>query len=65
MCLNLSVGKEKLDQIKRPKTGGGKPIQLTSAEDLFLLGMEEGPQMEGLPFGVDTDGIVEYFTMIV
>ncbi|XP_078310027.1 uncharacterized protein LOC144618183 isoform X2 [Crassostrea virginica] len=47
--------KEKLDQIKRPKTGGGKPVQLTSAEDLFLLGMEGRPQIEGLPFGVDTD----------
>ena len=56
---------EKLDEIKRPKTGDGKPVQLTSAEDLFLLGMEGRPQIEGLPFGVDTDGIVEYFTMVV
>ena len=27
--------------------------------------MEGRPQIEGLPFGVDTDGIVEYFTMVV
>ena len=56
---------EKLDQIKRPKTRGGKPVQLTSAEDLLLLGMEGRHQIEVLPFGVDTDGIVEYLTMVV
>ena len=59
------LGKDELDQIKRPKSGGGKPVQLTSAEDLFLLGMEGRPQKEGLPFGVDTDGTVEYFTSVI
>jgi hypothetical protein len=45
-----------LDQIKRPKTGGGRPIELTCAEDLFLQTNDGRPQIEGLSFGIDTDG---------
>ncbi|XP_062595444.1 leucine-rich repeat-containing protein 3-like [Saccostrea cucullata] len=56
---NLSVltGKDKLDQIKRPKTGGGKPIALTTAQDLFLQSLEGRPQIEGIASGIDTDEI--------
>ena len=59
-CLHLSVDQEKLDHIKRPKTVGGKLVQLTPAEDLFLMEMEGRPQIERLHFGVDSDGIAVY-----
>ncbi|XP_050419538.2 myb/SANT-like DNA-binding domain-containing protein 4 [Patella vulgata] len=49
--------KEKLDQMKRPKTGGGPNPSYTDAEDLLLNTMEGRPQIEGLSFGIDTDDL--------
>ncbi|XP_055996907.1 uncharacterized protein LOC125666318 isoform X2 [Ostrea edulis] len=51
-----SRSKEKLDSIKRPKTGGGPPLPpLTQGEETFLRLSEAEPNIHGLEGGVDTD----------
>lgn len=53
----IVIGKEKLDGIKRPKTGGGPPLpSLTQGEETFLRLAEGEPHLCGLQGGIDTDG---------
>ncbi|XP_062617243.1 uncharacterized protein LOC134278951 [Saccostrea cucullata] len=49
-------GKEKIDMLRRPKTGGGPaPSSLTASEDALMQAFEGRPQISGLPDGIDTD----------
>lgn len=51
-----SRSKEKLDGVKRPKTGGGPPLPaLTLGEETFLRLSDGEPNIHGLEGGVDTD----------
>ncbi|XP_055999121.1 uncharacterized protein LOC130047758 [Ostrea edulis] len=48
--------KEKLDSVKKPKTGGGPPLPpLTPGEETFLNLSVGQPNVHGLNGGVDTD----------
>ncbi|XP_048756770.2 myb/SANT-like DNA-binding domain-containing protein 4 isoform X1 [Ostrea edulis] len=49
--------KEKLDSVKKPKTGGGPPLPpLTPGEETFLNLSVGQPNVHGLNGGVDSDG---------
>lgn len=51
-----SRSKEKLDGVKRPKTGGGPPLPpLTQGEETFLRLADGEPHLSGLQGGIDTD----------
>ncbi|XP_062600334.1 uncharacterized protein LOC134261969, partial [Saccostrea cucullata] len=53
-----SRSKEKLDSLKRPKTGGGPPLPpLTEGEETFLRLSASEPNIHGLEGGIDTDAI--------
>ncbi|XP_062598848.1 uncharacterized protein LOC134260296 [Saccostrea cucullata] len=53
-------GKEKIDMLRRPKTGGGPaPSSLTASEDALMQAFEGRPQIYGLPDGIDTDATDE------
>ncbi|XP_062597688.1 uncharacterized protein LOC134259105, partial [Saccostrea cucullata] len=53
-------GKEKIDMLRRPKTGGGPaPSSLTASEDALMQAFEGRPQICGLPDGIDTDATDE------
>lgn len=55
-----SRSKEKLDGVKRPKTGGGPPLPpLTLGEETFLRLSDGEPNIHGLEGGVDTDAPVQ------
>lgn len=57
----MHAGKEKLDGVKRPKTGGGPPLPpLTLGEETFLRLSDGEPNIHGLEGGVDTDGTYDY-----
>lgn len=49
--------KDKIDGIRRPKTGGGPPpAPLTQAEEALYQAMDTRPTIVGLVGGIDTDG---------
>ncbi|XP_052696656.1 myb/SANT-like DNA-binding domain-containing protein 4 [Crassostrea angulata] len=51
-----SRSKEKLDGLKRPKTGGGPPLpQLTPGEETYLRLADGEPNLCGVEGGIDTD----------
>ena len=51
------VAKEKIDDIRRPKTGGGPPsAPLTQAEEALYQAMDTRPNIVGLVGSIDTDG---------
>lgn len=48
--------KEKIDGIRRPKTGGGPPTApLTQAEEALYQAMDTRPNIVGLVGGIDSD----------
>uniref|UniRef100_A0A8W8J2G6 Myb/SANT-like DNA-binding domain-containing protein n=1 Tax=Magallana gigas TaxID=29159 RepID=A0A8W8J2G6_MAGGI len=48
--------KDKIDRIRRPKTGGGPPpALLTQAEEALYQAMDTRPTIVGLVGGIDTD----------
>uniref|UniRef100_K1Q9H3 Uncharacterized protein n=1 Tax=Magallana gigas TaxID=29159 RepID=K1Q9H3_MAGGI len=52
----IADSKEKLDGVKRPKTGGGPPLPpLTQGEETFLCLADGEPHLSGLQGGIDTD----------
>lgn len=54
----LFEGKEKLDGLKRPKTGGGPPLPpLTQGEETYLRLANGEPNLCGGEGGIDTDGM--------
>ena len=54
----LFEGKEKLDGLKRPKTGGGPPLPpLTPGEETYLRLADGEPNLCGVEGGIDTDGM--------
>eukprot|EP00105_Crassostrea_gigas_P037824 XP_019921972.1 PREDICTED: uncharacterized protein LOC105326355 [Crassostrea gigas] len=56
-----SRSKEKLDGVKRPKTGGGPPLPpLTQGEETFLCLADGEPHLSGLQGGIDTDGDLQF-----
>uniref|UniRef100_K1QJN2 Myb/SANT-like DNA-binding domain-containing protein n=1 Tax=Magallana gigas TaxID=29159 RepID=K1QJN2_MAGGI len=49
--------RDKIDGIRRPKTGGGPPpAPLTQAEEALYQAMDTRPTIVGLVGGIDTDG---------
>eukprot|EP00105_Crassostrea_gigas_P045503 XP_019929651.1 PREDICTED: uncharacterized protein LOC105345184 isoform X2 [Crassostrea gigas] len=51
-----SRSKEKLDGLKRPKTGGGPPLTpLTPGEETYLCLADGEPNLCGVEEGIDTD----------
>lgn len=59
--LYIVIGKEKLDGVKRPKTGGGPPLPpLTQGEETFLRLADGEPHLSGLQGGIDTDGDLQF-----
>uniref|UniRef100_A0A8W8I1B1 Myb/SANT-like DNA-binding domain-containing protein n=1 Tax=Magallana gigas TaxID=29159 RepID=A0A8W8I1B1_MAGGI len=51
-------GKEKIDMIRRPKTGGcPAPPSLTASEDVLMQALDGRPQVCGLSEGIDTDAV--------
>lgn len=53
--------KEKIDGIRRPKTGGGPPTApLTQAEEALYQAMDTRPNIVGLVGGIDSDGNEKY-----
>lgn len=54
----IDTGKEKIDMIRRPKTGGGPaPPSLTASEDALMQALDGRPQVCGLSEGIDTDAV--------
>ena len=53
----MILAKDKIDGIRRPKTGGGPPpAPLTQAEEALYQAMDTRPNIVGLVGGIDTDG---------
>lgn len=53
----IDAGKEKIDMLRRRKTGGGPapPPSLTASEDALMQAFDGRPQDCGRPDGIDTD----------
>ena len=55
---NTDAGKSKINQLRRPKTGGGPaPPPLTEYEDALMQAFDGRQQICGLSDGIDTDAI--------
>jgi hypothetical protein len=51
----IIVAKAKRDEMRHPKTGGGKkPPSATSAEHIYMEWVEGAPHMEGIAGGIET-----------